>query len=389
MSAVEIVLGVNHLEANIAFFTERLGLTLDAIYPADSPQIAVLSGRGVRIRLDNKVPLASACLSTEPTPSNPAGSALIAPNGTRIEFTPAFGAAIPALTPEYVVTHLARAGSSSWATGRASMAYRDLIPSRLGGFVIASHIRIDVGGPVPDYVHFHELRAQMIYCLKGTATLVYEGQGEPFTFSAGDLVVQPPTIRHRVLETSDAFEVLEISCPAEHVTHTDPALTLPTPQLMPDALFAGQRFLHDRRINASFVAKPGPEAASVESWATEAAEATAGVLRVDVHRASGAAGGTWASASDQLRMFFVAAGKANLTAVSEQTAEATAPVSEQEVSEQEVSSAVSEQEVEIPPEMVGYGAFAAVPNGVTTFSDWTSDFEVIEVQLTEAEPGPR
>ena len=30
------------------------------------------------------------------------------------------------------------------------MHYRDLIPSRLGGSIIASHIRIPDGGPVPD-----------------------------------------------------------------------------------------------------------------------------------------------------------------------------------------------------------------------------------------------
>jgi uncharacterized protein YjlB len=39
------------------------------------------------------------------------------------------------------------------------------------------------------------------------------GQGDPFCFHAGDCVLQPPEIRHRVLETSAAFEVVEIGCP--------------------------------------------------------------------------------------------------------------------------------------------------------------------------------
>ena len=38
-----------------------------------------------------------------------------------------------------------------WVIGRAGMRYRDLIPGRLGGSIIASHIRIPDAGPVPDY----------------------------------------------------------------------------------------------------------------------------------------------------------------------------------------------------------------------------------------------
>src|SRR5206468_11860225 len=40
----------------------------------------------------------------------------------------------------------AYAGGSDWITGRAGMEYRDLIPGRLGGKVIASHIRLTTGG---------------------------------------------------------------------------------------------------------------------------------------------------------------------------------------------------------------------------------------------------
>ena len=50
------------------------------------------------------------------------------------------------------------------------MRYRDLIP-RLGGRFIASHILIDQGGPVSDYVHFHSVRFQMIYCHNGLGGL--------------------------------------------------------------------------------------------------------------------------------------------------------------------------------------------------------------------------
>ena len=78
-------------------------------------------------------------------------------------------------------------------------------------FTNESHIRILKAGPVSDYVHFHKIRFQMIFCNKGWAKLVYEDQGSPFIFQAGDCILQPPEIRHQVLENSDGFEVVEIA----------------------------------------------------------------------------------------------------------------------------------------------------------------------------------
>eukprot|EP01052_Picozoa_sp_SAG31_P001309 SAG31_NODE_44_length_31168_cov_16.507290_19_plen_124_part_00 len=59
-------------------------------------------------------------------------------------------------------------------------------------------------------VHFHRVAFQIIYCLKGWVRLSYEGQGPPFVLRAGDCVLQPPTIRHRVLESGDGLEVVEL-----------------------------------------------------------------------------------------------------------------------------------------------------------------------------------
>jgi hypothetical protein len=60
---------------------------------------------------------------------------------------------------------------------------------------------------------------------------------------AGDSVLQPPHIRHRVLESSPGLEVLEVTSPAEHPTLVDHDLTLPTADLRADRDFAGQRFV--------------------------------------------------------------------------------------------------------------------------------------------------
>jgi quercetin dioxygenase-like cupin family protein len=123
------------------------------------------------------------------------------------------------------------------------MRYRDLVPDRQGGRFIASHIQIPEGGAVADYVHFHKVRFQMIYCVKGWVKLVYEDQGPPFVLHAGQCVLQPPRIRHRVLESSPGLEVIEATSPAAHETIADHMLTLPTPTVRADRDFDGQRFV--------------------------------------------------------------------------------------------------------------------------------------------------
>ena len=123
------------------------------------------------------------------------------------------------------------------------MQYRDLIPSRLGGRFIASHIVIPDGGPVPDYVHHHAVRFQLIFCNAGWVKVVYEDQGEPFVMHPGDCVIQPPHIRHQVLASSDELEVVEIGCPADHDTHRDHDLELPNGVGPVDRAWDGQRFV--------------------------------------------------------------------------------------------------------------------------------------------------
>jgi mannose-6-phosphate isomerase-like protein (cupin superfamily) len=106
---------------------------------------------------------------------------------------------------------------------------------------------------VPDYVHFHRVRFQMIYCYRGWVRVVYEDQGPPFVMRAGDCVLQPPEIRHRVLECSAGLEVIEISSPAEHETWADPELQLPTAELRPEREFKGQRFLRHEAAAARWI----------------------------------------------------------------------------------------------------------------------------------------
>ena len=123
------------------------------------------------------------------------------------------------------------------------MEYRDLLPGRVGGRVIASHIRITKGGEVPDYVHYHKIGFQMIFCKAGWVRVVYENQGEPFVLEPGDCVLQPPGIRHRVLEASEGAEVIEVSSPAEHETWVEHEIHLPVAEVNRDRLLGGQKFV--------------------------------------------------------------------------------------------------------------------------------------------------
>ena len=219
----DIVLECSNVNRALSVFKDELGFQSDATFGADDPSVAVISGQGVRIRLErvkDGVPLPDSADRRDPEPK----------------------LKLPPLQASLVVH---KANEKDWHEGRVKgMFYRDLIPGRLGGRFIASHIRVLNEGPVEDDVHFHWIQFQMIYCYKGRVRLVYEGRPE-FVMKAGDCVLQPPEIRHQVLEVLESLEVIEISCPAEHWTVHDRTLDLTKPGARPERTFSGgQRFVH-------------------------------------------------------------------------------------------------------------------------------------------------
>jgi mannose-6-phosphate isomerase-like protein (cupin superfamily) len=244
IQSAEVIVPCTDLATSLAFFTEHLGFRVDLIFPADSPTTAVISAFGVRLRLEQSATALPfhlrlcADLSRLDIPRN-----LIGPDGVVVTFVDAEPQMlVPPGTQEWIVSR--NNDAHAWTVGRAGMHYRDLIPGRMGGRFVASHIRIPAGGAVADYVHFHRVRFQMIYCKAGWVRVVYEDQGPPFVMQAGDCVLQPPQIRHRVLESSAGLEVIEIGCPAVHDTVADHNMTLPTAHVNADRDFAGQRFTH-------------------------------------------------------------------------------------------------------------------------------------------------
>ncbi|MDE4096132.1 MULTISPECIES: cupin domain-containing protein [Rhodobacterales] len=350
----EMRLPTQELRDDIPFYTKTLGMKLDMIYPADDPRIGVFSGHGLRLRIERGAPESPGTLRilTE-DPEGFAGGArsLTAPNGTKIEIEERHQ---PIVMPDTVHSFVVRRlkDQAPWIIGRAGMHYRDLVPDRLGGSIIASHIRIPDGGPVPDMVHFHRVGFQLIFCIHGWVDVVYEDQGEKMRLTAGDCFIQPPEIRHRVLEASDNVQVIEIGVPAEHVTEIDHEMTLPTPHYRPDREWQGQRFVYNQAAGADWVPFRLPGFVCRD---TTINDNTKGVASVQVvRRAEGAEAGNspWASHDTDILFTFVMEGSVTLHG-----------------------------EGRDPYELEAGDAFVIPPGMKTRLSDGSADLELLEVSL--------
>ena len=345
----EVHLATRALAADIGFFTKTLGLRLERIFPADDPRVAVFSGHGVRVRLaaGDGVPGTIGILADDPVLIAGGARELTSPGGTQVligHLDPPL--VLPPTEHAFVVRRLA--DQAPWVIGRAGMHYRDLVPSRLGGAVIASHIRIPDGGPVPDMVHYHKVGFQLIFCVRGWVDVVYEDQGPPIRLHKGDCFIQPPEIRHRVLHASDGIEVIEIGVPAEHVTEIEHVMALPTADLRSDREWQGQRFVHNTGSSGIFAPFRLPGFAARD---TTIAANTGGVASVMVARPDGWETVLTRHDSDILFSFVMAGGM------------------------------VLEGEGEDPVHLSQGDAFVIPPGMATRYAELTPDLELLEVSL--------
>ncbi len=334
VSSAAVLLRAVDLSADIAAM-EAAGFALQAIFPADEPRRAEFSGHGIQVTLDSEVDVAPATIElagAEPFELS-GGARFVAPPGA---------APAPERTFEFVHTRGGEAG-----TGRAGMQYRDLIPSRHGGRVIASHISVPGSGPVPDYVHYHDVGFQMIWCLSGRVKLVYEDQGDPFWMEAGDCVVQPPGIRHRVLESEDDLEVLEVALPAEHRTTIDHDMALPN-GLDVGRDYGGQQFLFDR-----FVERTRAEMLGWDHSNTAVSAATGG--RADVRTLASCRGAVSLGSRNhgELCVLFVLTGTATITSCKQRV------------------------------EVAQHDSISIPPGEEWEVRDMSGDFEILEITIRE------
>ncbi|KAJ3108391.1 hypothetical protein HDU96_007542 [Phlyctochytrium bullatum] len=314
-------------------FLTDLGFRLHTIFPADEPQVASMSGFGLRVKLQQlgemqPLPTALELELLIDQADFPAGAprTRTAPNGMTVRFVdaePTFESKPKIELGTAIVSALSDGSGEEggWVIGRAGMQYKDLIPGRLDGACIASLIRIPGGGPVPDYAHFHNIRFQIIWVKRGWVKVVYEDQGEPFVMEAGDGVIQPPAIRHRVLESSPGLEVVEISGPAVHATHADHDISLPTGKVLPDRGYGmGHRFSRFRNPSNVDNSKGWPAApGEVVRIASEFDRASEGTIGLQVVRVKPGADDAALELSHQGEMLFgfVAGGSAVLKEASQ------------------------------------------------------------------------
>ncbi len=97
--------------------------------------------------------------------------------------------------------------------------YRDLGIAKATGGLAQAHV-IRLIPPCTDEVrkrHTHAVELQLVYVLKGWIRNEFEGHGEQL-MREGTCWLQPPNIKHTVLDYSDDCEVLEIIVPAKFDT---------------------------------------------------------------------------------------------------------------------------------------------------------------------------
>jgi len=98
--------------------------------------------------------------------------------------------------------------------------YRDLGIAGATGGMVRAHVIKMIPPCDPAEVskrHFHDVEFQMVYVLKGWIKGEYQGAGV-VTMREGSCWLQPPKIKHSVLDYSDDCELLEIIMPADFAT---------------------------------------------------------------------------------------------------------------------------------------------------------------------------
>ena len=133
-------------------------------------------------------------------------------------------------------------------------------------------------------------------------------------------MIQPPEIRHRVLEASADIEVIEIGVPAEHVTTIDHEMELPNGPARPERRFQGQRFVHHRASEAEWAPA---RSAGYSSRDTGIAAGTDGVASVHVvRRGEGDPG--WSVHGADILFTFVLEGSLKLEGAGQESARLSA-----------------------------------------------------------------
>lgn len=120
------------------------------------------------------------------------------------------------VTTEEMFDHL---GADSFRQFADDLYVRDTVIEKFtGGMVGVKVFRARPEGPRSGIPwHWHELGVHIAYVTKGWAVYEFEGTGK-VRVEEGTFIYQPPFNRHRELEQSNDFEVIEFALPGEFKT---------------------------------------------------------------------------------------------------------------------------------------------------------------------------
>jgi quercetin dioxygenase-like cupin family protein len=117
-------------------------------------------------------------------------------------------------TPSMKLAVASKENAKYVAGRRAFFKYRDLgVTEGTHGFMRAQVTSAEQGMSKPTGWHVHKCQAQFVYMLGGWIDLEFEDR--KVRIEAGDSIMIPGNTPHNETGTSDTFELLEISVPAD------------------------------------------------------------------------------------------------------------------------------------------------------------------------------
>jgi quercetin dioxygenase-like cupin family protein len=122
----------------------------------------------------------------------------------------------PPATTRGMTKAYAPASRPNYVTGRrAFFKYRDLgVTKASNGRMRAQITSAEAGMTQPTGWHYHLCESQFVYVLEGWLELEFAGD-DTVRLEAGDSIFIPGGLPHNETRTSDTFNLLEVSVPAE------------------------------------------------------------------------------------------------------------------------------------------------------------------------------
>lgn len=111
---------------------------------------------------------------------------------------------------------VAKQSEANYVSGRRPFfKYRDLgVTAATSGKLRAQVTSAEAGMSQPTGWHIHKCEAQLVYILSGWLELEFADR-PMCRLEAGDSILIPGNTPHNEIRTSDTFELLEVSLPAE------------------------------------------------------------------------------------------------------------------------------------------------------------------------------